>query len=745
MGINGLLRSFQRLKSIQSKGKKSHNILEFRGKKLAIDASCILFKAAYCCAERLVESIDRMGPDKHADAVAEKAYTGYVLRQCDMLLTHAGIEEIVLVFDSPNRLPLKKDESNTRDKKRRENLKEARRLKSLGRKNEASMKYKAAIKVTNRMAQVTAGAIKKRYDKRSGSKVRCIFAPYEADAQLAKLCSDGEVDVCMTEDSDVLVYLAASNCISPVIYKFEKSSGQCDVFCLDWLINDEKGNKNITSLALLLAGETDSFASALRFMARREQRENGSGRRMFIQACVLSGCDYVPHLGGVGPIKAFKLVQENASRQPDVRFGHILRSLCGSRVVSKSVSSKATASDDGMTTFMQYHEAPLDPNQMNENELAEYEVLLAKSEAAFYYHHVSSGEKMTPLQPLYYADSVNVDIICRHQPCMSRFKDNVSFIGSAIGTTKGNMDLKVSSSIFFLSAHDTIKAGISEELHLDSNAACVQDHEKCSAQQAQHRGETTTIVCATNKSLPPCINSDSTHANQMNPFSCYSYSVCSSEDDYTLEGAHNPLKPKVRRVSTESERDFKTAERLNTPKENILHSDGPKYSTSKMKRDIPNGSKTVHNLGKEFDTPISDAINQPKNDPWSDDDTDCMIIESPKSRPYPADRKKCNIRSCRTVLSVDDAKKKLNRFNKSGNSLSRHLNNTTGSKILAGFAKQQALYRQIHPVDRDSASATKGKSSTLKKRKNPGGTGVTLRNYFKKSMKSKAQSMSSTR
>ena len=38
------------------------------------------------------------------------------------------------------------------------------------------------------------------------AKVKVMFAPYEADSQLAKLCHDGIADAVVTEDSDLLVY-----------------------------------------------------------------------------------------------------------------------------------------------------------------------------------------------------------------------------------------------------------------------------------------------------------------------------------------------------------------------------------------------------------------------------------------------------------------------------------------------------------------------------------------------------------
>ena len=62
-----------------------------------------------------------------------------------------------------------------------------------------------------------------------------------------------------------------------------------------------------------LAGLKGDFAGYLRLFRTHEKR-HGTGRRMFIQACVLSGCDYVPSLPGVGIVGAFKMIVQAADR-----------------------------------------------------------------------------------------------------------------------------------------------------------------------------------------------------------------------------------------------------------------------------------------------------------------------------------------------------------------------------------------------------------------------------------------------
>eukprot|EP00579_Thalassiosira_antarctica_P012840 CAMPEP_0201936580 /NCGR_PEP_ID=MMETSP0903-20130614/37727_1 /ASSEMBLY_ACC=CAM_ASM_000552 /TAXON_ID=420261 /ORGANISM="Thalassiosira antarctica, Strain CCMP982" /LENGTH=169 /DNA_ID=CAMNT_0048477293 /DNA_START=39 /DNA_END=545 /DNA_ORIENTATION=+ len=112
-----------------------HNIRQFSQKSLAIDASSWLHKAGYTCAERLVESTE----SGTRDPIAEKAYCKYMLDRCDELLNWAKIDKIYLVFDGI-RVPLKSDTNADRESKRQANLREARRLQSMGRRNEASEK-----------------------------------------------------------------------------------------------------------------------------------------------------------------------------------------------------------------------------------------------------------------------------------------------------------------------------------------------------------------------------------------------------------------------------------------------------------------------------------------------------------------------------------------------------------------------------------------------------------------------------
>eukprot|EP01039_Chlorochromonas_danica_P005978 gene5978-6581_t len=104
-----------------------------------------------------------------------------------------------------------------------------------------------------------------------------LVAPYEADAQLAYLSNTGDVDIVISEDSDLLVY----GC-QRVLYKLGLNG-------IGELIDR---NDLCRNSQLSFEGWTD-----LQFMI----------------FCCLSGCDYVPSLPGVGIKTAHQIVSRNES------------------------------------------------------------------------------------------------------------------------------------------------------------------------------------------------------------------------------------------------------------------------------------------------------------------------------------------------------------------------------------------------------------------------------------------------
>lgn len=378
MGIQGLL---QGLKFATKHG----SIREFEGQAVCVDGSSWLHKSVYSIAEHYVENIERNSLDRRSIAAA----SSYIIKRCDELLQYAHIRQIYFVMDG-KRCPLKSGTNADRDNRRQENLKEARRLKQLGDNEGAFERYKACIKVTADLTKEVARALSQRFRK---DKVTLVWAPYEADPQLVKLCMDKHCSAIITEDSDVLVYSAAARAIIPIIFKLDRK-GQCQVISMAWLLCPET---NLARKALPVPAADDKkkkvagIESMLEAFALRESREPGLGARLFVQACVLTGCDYVVNeLEGVGLVNAFKAIRNGIHRTSDNRFRHVLSLL----------PSKASKSIDKI----------------------EYEELLAKSEAVFYHHPVveCSGKIVYLLDATTYGPQF---------PSMERFQADTSFIG----------------------------------------------------------------------------------------------------------------------------------------------------------------------------------------------------------------------------------------------------------------------------------------------------------------------------
>lgn len=101
-------------------------------------------------------------------------------------------------------------------------------------------------------------------------------APYEADAQLAYLYQTGKVQMVITEDSDLLVFG-----VKKVFFKMDRSGNgfEVDMERIDE-VDEEVNMKNFS-------------------------------HDMFMTTCIISGCDYLDSIKGVGFKKAHRLVYEN--------------------------------------------------------------------------------------------------------------------------------------------------------------------------------------------------------------------------------------------------------------------------------------------------------------------------------------------------------------------------------------------------------------------------------------------------
>lgn len=178
-------------------------------------------------------------------------------------------------------------------------------------RHEAISCFQRGLGVTNDMEKNLIAALRKL-------NVSTVVAPYEADCQLAHLCDVGICQGVLTEDSDVLVYSAVCGKAFPILYKFDKNSESVQTIHLDQLMSfsehvfesssnsTEESSQSVESSATDSSNVTSQSSKSedKSFMKQLRQFSGAKGRRMFVQMCVLAGCDYSDSIHGVGLMSA---------------------------------------------------------------------------------------------------------------------------------------------------------------------------------------------------------------------------------------------------------------------------------------------------------------------------------------------------------------------------------------------------------------------------------------------------------
>lgn len=134
----------------------------------------------------------------------------------------------------------------------------------------AQRKFSEAVDITPEMASSLIQILKQM-------NVEYYVAPYEADAQLAYLYLTGRAHVVITEDSDLLIFG-----VKRVLFKMDKQGNGIEVDLSKLSEVEELNFKNFTG-------------------------------DMLLTTCIVSGCDYIDSIKGIGFKKAHKLVLEYGS------------------------------------------------------------------------------------------------------------------------------------------------------------------------------------------------------------------------------------------------------------------------------------------------------------------------------------------------------------------------------------------------------------------------------------------------
>lgn len=182
----------------------------------------------------------------------------YAMKYVKLLQSYCA--NIIMVFDGRS-LPAKREtEAKRRESREKAKLK-ANELAKSGRHDEAKKEFDKAVVITHEYALELMEECR-RYN------VDCIVAMYEADAQLAYLNKIGLAEYIISEDSDLILF----GC-KKIVYKLTLD-GKCILFDSDKL---------------------DQIFPKYSF-------------EKFRRICILSGCDYVNNLPGIGLAKAKKFI-----------------------------------------------------------------------------------------------------------------------------------------------------------------------------------------------------------------------------------------------------------------------------------------------------------------------------------------------------------------------------------------------------------------------------------------------------
>ena len=364
MGIKDLLQAISAVVEVA-------NISEFAGQRIAIDASGWLHKGLYGAAEDYVDS----------NFFDNQLYVDFILSRVRHFLM-MGVEPVV-VFDG-RRSILKSGTNEKRGETRRTFMEQGRRLlDNMDKVSDAACKakfraeainnFQRGLSVTAQMEKYTLSALRKM-------GVKVVVSPYEADAQLAYLCHTGYCQAVLTEDSDILVYSAICGTPFKVLYKFDKS-GIVQAVSLDSLM------PLMSTVGAAAASISPATGITIRgsdtAVVKKEKKQAGGrgrgkdkdsaaaepklkgflnllklhftgpdGRRMFVQMCVLAGCDYSESVPSVGLTTALQAVVRCRHGGNDSRLDRI----CGLfRSLKKNIPDSYLARAKRAEALFHYH------------------------------------------------------------------------------------------------------------------------------------------------------------------------------------------------------------------------------------------------------------------------------------------------------------------------------------------------------------------------------------------------------
>ena len=166
---------------------------------MVVDACSWLHKGIFACNVKDLARCQRgIGTDGRGGGTGPEAKCAeYAARKAELLRRSFGIN-VLLVIDGDT-LPSKNEENQKRRAERERAYDRAVAA-------ERSRDGRAARRFYAQACSVTHGIKRGLIEECRGRGIAFLVAPYEADAQMARLAHSGAVDLVITEDSDILVY-----------------------------------------------------------------------------------------------------------------------------------------------------------------------------------------------------------------------------------------------------------------------------------------------------------------------------------------------------------------------------------------------------------------------------------------------------------------------------------------------------------------------------------------------------------
>lgn len=299
MGISGLLPLVRDI-------ERPAHVRELRGRTVAVDAYVWLHRGAYACAAELVATAASGAPG--TPPVSPDRYCSFALSRIRLLRQHGVVP--LLVFDG-GRLPSKQHTEAARAAARRAAKDVAVAAVQSG--------DPAARELCSKAVDITPAMARALMDRLAHLGVDFLVAPYEADAQMAFLERVGLVDAVLSEDSDLLVYGT----------RLLLTKLQPDGSCIALSAQDLPRAK-----APALGTGRAAAAQPLHDWASAAPNSSGdphpcappwaNTRQLkalthLRHAALLSGCDYLPGLAGIGLRSAATLIRRYGSPARVVR------------------------------------------------------------------------------------------------------------------------------------------------------------------------------------------------------------------------------------------------------------------------------------------------------------------------------------------------------------------------------------------------------------------------------------------